>query len=470
VNAELRIEPCTLAEFMRRPGGICADLDRIAGRPFIADRAAAHAATVFDGGADGATGHFRAHVPHVTEICAGGGGGRERFALCTLAHFPTSIAHAAAWARERFDSEFCEMPQTVVALLAKPDLEIGRGETVRREVVAMLTVEKCSTFRECVAWARRRFEEWFGRAIRRLQEQLPESETGEGGLPFWSGAKRFPHPIEYNRENRGHAAFVQAAAVLRARVFGIAAEGEAAEVEIDGLSCDGECSAGDFFKVIRNADREMALTPVQYEKDNDVHVSFVWAAANVRAENYSIEPATWLAVHRMAGRVVPEIVTTAAVVAGFVALEMYKVHAIEPLNLTSYRNGSFDLETNSFSLSVPQPPAATVCPTNQLRFTDWDSWIVRGDVTLSELVEVVARVFRAQVYSIYYGNKVLYSRAALRNHSERLRMRITQTVVEELHEELPIETPFILRLAIAATDQKDNDVPLPMFTVRVPAH
>ena len=44
--------------------------------------------------------------------------------------------------------------------------------------------------------------------------------TSTGSL-FWSPPKRFPHALTFMAEDSAHAAFVQAAAILKAGVHGI---------------------------------------------------------------------------------------------------------------------------------------------------------------------------------------------------------------------------------------------------------
>ena len=65
----------------------------------------------------------------------------------------------------------------------------------------------------------------------------------------------------------------------------------------------------------------------EFEKDDDknFHIDFISATANLRARNYKINEVDRFKVKIIAGKIIPAIATTTALVVGAMGLEIYKL-------------------------------------------------------------------------------------------------------------------------------------------------
>ena len=111
----------------------------------------------------------------------------------------------------------------------------------------------------------------------------------------------------------------------------------------------------------------------EFEKDNDqnFHIDFIHAMANVRAANYGLAEMDWINVKIKAGRIVPALATTTAAIAGLQTLELIKY--LKGCKLEDHRNSFINLAVPSMMMSEPAPAMKNKIK-DGIEVTLWDRW------------------------------------------------------------------------------------------------
>jgi len=158
------------------------------------------------------------------------------------------------------------------------------------------------------------------------------------------------------------------------------------------------------------------LRPIDFEKDDDknFHIDFVTACSNMRAWNYEIVLATRHKCKMIAGKIIPAVATTTAMITGLVEMEFYKL--ILGLDKNKFLCCNANLGLGSLRLFEPAPPKAAVEFHDEISmgivkpvppgFTSWDKVIVnRGDLTVREFIDVFPDVhFGCTIESLFFKN------------------------------------------------------------------
>ena len=412
--------------------GVTNALDNVDARQYVDRRCVFFRKPLLDSGTLGTKGNTQVILPNLTESYSSSQDPPEQsFPQCTLRSFPNKIDHTIAWAKEKFHELFIAPPETVNLYISQPNYveetlkqagnEIPTLESIRDYVVT----EKPHNFDDCIIWARRQFESRYNNDIQQLLHNFPKDCTTSSGAPFWSGPKRAPEPLRFDDSNPTHLGFIVAAAHLHAFNYGIKEGSGVTEkhylrvmndmiipkfvpsslvkIQADENEPDPNAQptgsnfddSGTLEQIVSQLPppttlKDFKLEPVQFEKDDDTnhHIDFITTASNLRAQNYAIAEADRHKTKLIAGKIIPAIATTTALVTGLVILELFKIVDGKD-DIEKYKNGFVNLALPFFGFSEPiaSPKGKYMGSSGEVTIDKlWDRFEVE-DVTLQRFLD-----------------------------------------------------------------------------------
>ncbi|XP_054071741.1 ubiquitin-like modifier-activating enzyme 7 isoform X2 [Rissa tridactyla] len=439
-------------DFFRRLDGVASALDTLEARAYLESRCLRCHTPLLDSGTEGPRGNVLPMVPSLTEPLRPGDMSRDgTFPLCTLRYFPRTIQHTLQWARDEFEGLFQLPAERVNRFMEDPafldQLPAGLEALEVLEQVQGSLRERPRDWQDCLRWARRRWQSCYHDDIAQLLHNYPPEHETSPGVPFWSGDKSCPHPLTFDPDNDTHLEYILAAARLFAQAHKVPPCNERAAVQAilrnvvlppfmpqDGVriplteeqeEAQVPVDSGRLAELTQDlVQRRQELIggeevqvplmePIHFEKDDNIHMDFITAASNLRAENYGIPPADWLTSKRIAGRIVPAIITTTAAVAGLACLEIYKL-VWGCRDLSCYRKSNLRLSDCWLLRTHPPPP-----PTYQYGGQEWSCWdrlemqAVGADgqeMTVQEVLDWMQRTHGWTVTMLLHGYTMLYDR------------------------------------------------------------
>lgn len=495
-------------QFFKNLDGVANALDNVDARIYMDRRCVYYRKPLLESGTLGTKGNVQVVLPHLTESYSSSQDPPEKsIPICTLKNFPNAIEHTLQWARDMFEGLFKQAAENAAQYVLDPRfteraLKLAGSQPleVLESVKRALVDERPRDFAACVAWARLHWQEQYHNQIKQLLFNFPTDQLTSSGQPFWSGPKRCPHPLVFDADTALHLDYVLAAANLKAEVYGIeqcrdraAVAALVAKVDVPEFTprsgvkiavSDAEAAAAAGGGG-QNVDEDrvsqlmaelpsiqqlagLKMKPLDFEKDDDanLHMDFIVASSNLRAENYDIPPADRHKSKLIAGKIIPAIATTTSVVSGLVSIELLKLvqgHA----KLESYKNGFVNLALPFFGFS--EPIAAPKQKYYSIEWTLWDRLEVEGELTLRQFLDHFKTQHKLEITMLSQGVCMLYSffmPAAKR--TERMDLPMSEVVRRVSKKKIE---PHVRALVfeLCCNDEDGEDVEVPYVRYLLPA-
>ncbi|KAL1957404.1 hypothetical protein VTO42DRAFT_6084 [Malbranchea cinnamomea] len=494
-------------DFWEALDGVTNALDNVDARTYVDRRCVFFRKPLLESGTLGTKGNTQVILPNLTESYSSSRDPPEQsFPMCTLRSFPNRIEHTIAWARDLFQSYFVDPPESVNLYLSQPNYlqtlkQSGNEKQTLENLRDFLVTEKPLSFDDCIVWARHQFEKQYNNAIQQLLFNFPKDSVTSSGTPFWSGPKRAPTPLKFDSSDPTHLAFIIAAANLHAFNYGIKNPGISKDhyrkvcenmiipefTPKSGVKIKADDNEPDVPESTSSQDEEeelrqliaslpapsslagFRLEPVEFEKDDDTnhHIDFITAASNLRAANYNIQQADRHKTKFIAGKIIPAIATTTALVTGLVILELYKV-VDGKTNIEKYKNGFVNLALPFFGFSEPIASPKGKFQGREGEVTVDKLWgrFEVDDIPLQDFLRHFEEM-GLEISMVSSGVSLLYaSFYPPAKVKDRLPMKMSQLVEHISKKPIPAHQKNVI-FEITADDQSGEDVEVPYVMVKL---
>jgi len=465
-------------EFYKSLNGIANALDNVESRKYMDQQCVKYGKPLLESGTQGTKGNTQIVIPHLTETYSSQPDQQEKtYPVCTLKHFPYEIHHTIQWARDEFEGLFTRAPENTRKYLINQNFMENMNDNDKYEIIcdikSILINDYPTNFEDCIGWAIKHWYKQYNYDIKQLLEQHPKDSMHDGVL-FWSGTKHCPHILDFDINNNEHMNYVIFTANLRAQIYDLKINNTNIKniitnylskniYELQNMKYDKQETYDNariqsefekIYSLIIDNIQNYKINSIKFEKDDETnyHIDFITSSSNMRAMNYNIEIADKYTTKKIAGKIIPAIMTTTSIVAGLVTLELYKLLQ-DQTNISKYRNYYFNLALPLFSQSEPEEIHG-IKVGNKL-FTIWDKIIIEKDITLNEFLEYFKTKYDIGIMGIIYKQLMLYSLSLSSiKKKNRMNKKITEIIYDITGEKI-MDKSIILNI-VPISDKEIN--------------
>ena len=354
------------------------------------------------------------------------------------------------------------------------------------------------------------YTENFDHKIQQLLISFPPNYKNKDGSDFWVGSKRLPHPIHFSTDIDLCLTYVIKFAQILSHSLGITLTKEELSKENIKKIClnikvpefikkdikidleeenkkvdnnqnnianpqqnQGEVNKNKqqdpneqkkaekeveaILKELEGIKREnfdeKKINPEEFEKDHDEngHIDFINAGANLRARNYGIDECDRNKTKKIAGKIIPTILTTTASIAGIVSLQFYTMFQTKEKEF--YRNCFFNLSSSYYYFSPPSEPIKMkdsefdnkiMGPVKAIPegWNVWDKIEIRESKTCGQLIEELKSKYNIDVDMLVADGETIIT-TFLESAKKKMNLKIEEAYEQNTKSKIGLKRNYL---------------------------
>jgi ubiquitin-activating enzyme E1 len=452
-------------EFFDNLDGVANALDNVQARLYVDKRCITFKKSLLESGTLGTKANVQVIVPNLTESYGSSRDSPETsIPICTIKTFPYNIDHCIQYSREQFEElfnisinntkEYLEDKNKINSLTPNDLLPY-----IKNIKFVLNNIPK--DYNDCLLTGYNSWYKYYNLQIKDLLTKFPIDSKTSTGCNFWSGSKKCPEIIDFDINNLNHLNYIKFFANIWANIFNIEIVKNINLNNINlnniNINLDEEEDINiNILNKFNNIDK-LILINQEFEKDHDdnYHIDFITSASNMRALNYNINTESRHNIKGIAGKIIPALATTTAVVAGLVSIELYKL--VQNFDkLEQYKCAFINLALPYFGFSEPKKVKKSKI--GNYEFGLWDSFSL-SHLTLFEFLKYFKDNYDLEIDTVIYGNFMVYG---VLDDDKKVKRKMKAQIKNIIEKDLGIKLGDCINLQIY-TDINDsnNDVELP---------
>ncbi len=265
---------------------------------------------------------------------------KEQIPICTIKQYPYDFKHCVEWSMSLFvnlfsDSlkyfkqflndkkSFLSSYQTFEETSFSRDLEILTDLYFLSNI--LIKKSENSIYDFCLYIV----EKLFHYDIEKLLiMHPPESFNTETNQPFWSGLKYCPKPINFLDNKEVFESLIYSTKLLLKRCLNLNfVLGKIDQINLLKMSNQESCYMIllDFLYKVSFTDSDIEINLLEFDKDDEVCMDFIYYFSCLRADNYLITKKDREDTRSIAGQIIPSVLSSTCVCVGFNLIQLCNI-------------------------------------------------------------------------------------------------------------------------------------------------